>query len=156
MFNHTRTSPMPVLLPRREALVRQQTHHIVAGSATPQPASIYAVDEVPGLTELYTSLLGEVGYVARTFNHRAKALAALKTASRKPALLITNYRGSSMSISDFIRTCRCIHPRLRILMASGFAQSEMKLFGVKPDRFIEKPFTPNEFHEAVKSVLDAD
>jgi response regulator RpfG family c-di-GMP phosphodiesterase len=156
IFKHTCTSLVPVPLPRwSEDLVPQQTHLAAAASPTSQPASIYAVDDVPGLTDLYKSLLEATGYVVRTFNHRMKALAALKADRPGPALLITNYLGRSMPVSDFIQGCRAVDPSLRILMASGFDQSEMRFSQVKPDRFIQKPFTPEEFHQAVKDVLAA-
>jgi CheY-like chemotaxis protein len=34
---------------------------------------IYAVDDVPELTELYTTLLEAAGYIVRAFNDRAEA-----------------------------------------------------------------------------------
>lgn len=116
---------------------------------------IYAVDDHPCLTELYAGLLGAIGYVVRTFNLRADALAALKTDKNRPALLITDYRGLSMPVNQFIRACRSIHPRLRILMASGFNEHEMQFCRVRPDRFIQKPFSPKEFQHTVKALLPA-
>src|SRR5215471_10775200 len=114
--------------------------------------AVYAVDEAPGLAELYQSLLQPAGYLVRRFNHRASALAALKEDSNRPGLLITNYHGFSMPIDRFIQACRLIHPTLRILMASGYEQSAMRFSRVKPDRIIHKPFTPEELQEAVKAV----
>jgi CheY-like chemotaxis protein len=115
---------------------------------------IYAVDDVPFLTELYTRLLATAGYVVRTFNERGKALAALERDRTRPALLITDYLGLSMPVNHFMQACRSVHPRLRILMASGFNQSEMQFSRVRPDRFIQKPFTAEEFQQAVKAALD--
>ena len=115
--------------------------------------SIYAVDDVPYLTELYVNLLASTGHLVRTFNNRPKALAALKIEDRVPALLITDYRGLSMPVNQFLQECRLLHPSLRILMASGFTESEMRLLHVKPDRFIQKPFSAQEFQQAVKAVL---
>jgi DNA-binding NtrC family response regulator len=121
-----------------------------------QPAealSIYAVDDYPGLTELYAGLLEAVGYVVRTFILRADALAALKTDHHKPALLITDYRGLSIPVDQFIHACRSVHPSLRILMASGCDEHEMQFCRVRPDRFIQKPFTPEELQQTVRAVL---
>src|SRR5205814_2035659 len=66
----------------------------LAGPA--EPLSIYAVDDHPRLTELYAGLLEPFGYMVRTFNLRADALAALKSDKKRPALLITDYRGLSI------------------------------------------------------------
>jgi response regulator RpfG family c-di-GMP phosphodiesterase len=155
-FTHIRMRPVTLSLPRpSESFVLPQTNFAAAGSRTLEPLSIYAVDDATRLTELYTTLLEVAGYIVRTFNHRAKALAALKVDRKRPTLLITNYLGLSMPVEHFIEACRLIHPSLRILMASGYDQSEMRFSGVRPDRFIHKPFTPEEFQQAVKDSLAA-
>ena len=123
-----------------------------------QPAalpSIYAVDDHPRLNELYAGFLEAIGYAVRTFRLRADALAALKIDKKRPALLITDYRGFSMPANQFIHACRSIHPSLRILMASGYGEQEMQFCRVRPDRFLQKPFTPEELQLTVRSVLAA-
>jgi len=141
-------------LPSGESLV-EQTSPAASAARLVGPLSIYAVDELPRLTELYSTLLEAKGYLVRTFNHRAKALAALKACRQTPALMITNYRGRSMPLDQFIQACRVAHPSLLILMASGLDQSQMRFSRFKPDRFIQKPFTPEELQQAVKAALAA-
>jgi DNA-binding response OmpR family regulator len=122
----------------------------------PEPLSIYAVDDVPRLTELYMNLLEPAGYVVTTFNDRGKALGSLAADRKKPSLLITDYIGISMPIDEFMQGCRAIHPGLRILMASGFGQQDMRPLRVKPDRFIQKPFTPEELRREVRAILNGE
>lgn len=114
---------------------------------------IYAVDDMRCLTELYTLVLESSGYGVRTFNDRGDALAALTLEREKPELLITDYRGARMSVESFLSCCRAIHPALRILLASGFSQTESRMSAVIADRFLQKPFTPGELQQAVKAVL---
>jgi len=121
-------------------------------SRTLEP-SIYAVDDVPSLTDLYARILEKTGYVIRTFNDRLEALAALKADWRRPALLITDYLGVSMAADEFMHACRLVHPSLRILMASGFNQEDMRFFQTRPDSFIQKPFTPEELRQQIRSAL---
>jgi CheY-like chemotaxis protein len=123
---------------------------------TPEPPSIYAVDDVPRLTELYATLLEPAGYVIRTFNDRIKALEALTSETKKPSLLITDYIGLTMPVDDFMQGCRTLHPDLPILMASGFNQRDMRPLRVKPNRFIQKPFTPEELRCEVRAALNGD
>jgi len=123
---------------------------------TEEPLSIYAVDDVPRLTELYMNLLEAAGYAVMTFNDRGKALDSLASDRKKPSLLITDYIGLSMPIDEFMQGCRAIHPDLRILMASGFGQQDMRPLRVKPDRFIQKPFTPEELRREVRAVLNGE
>jgi len=130
-----------------------QTNFARCGSRAVTLPSIYVVDEVPRLTELYATLLESAGYLVRTFNHRVNALAALNGDRSRPALLITNYHGSSMPVNHFLQACRLVQPTIRILMASGFDQSAMRFSKARPDRFIQKPFTPEEFQHAISAVL---
>src|SRR5580765_3446636 len=58
---------------------------------TTEAPLIYAVDDVPDLTELYTTFLEATGHIVRAFNDRSEALAALKADRTKPDLLITDY-----------------------------------------------------------------
>jgi CheY-like chemotaxis protein len=130
------------------------------GSRAPAPrpvegASIYAVDDNGDLTELYSLLLAGAGYKVQAFTQRMEALAALKADGAKPDLLITDYFGVSMPVEQFMHACRVIHPNLRILMASGFSRTDEPCSWVRPDRFIRKPFTPEEFLVEVKAVLAA-
>ena len=114
-------------------------------------ALIYAVDDLPELAELYVALLEATGYSVRAFNDRGAAMSALE--ADRPDLLITDYLGSSIPVDRFMRRCRAVHPTLRILMASGLGPTEMKFSQATPDRFIQKPFTPEEFRQEVIAAL---
>ena len=120
---------------------------------TSETSLIYAVDDDPELTELYTNLLEVTGYSVRTFNDRAEALAVLKADRTKPNLLITDYLGLSMPVDSFMHRSLAVHPTLRILMASGLSPKEVRFSSVRPDRFIQKPFTGEEFLEEVRAAL---
>jgi len=124
-----------------------------SASRTAEAQLIYAVDDTPELTELYTVLLEGTGYVVRAFNDRAKALTALKAERTKPDLLITDCVGNSMSVERFVACCLGIHPTLRILMASGYSQTDIRFLKTRPERFIQKPFTAGEFLRRVRAML---
>lgn len=127
----------------------------VTSRNSPRPPVVYAVDDLPRLTELYATLLSETAYEVKTFNDRRTALAVLKQ-DRAPALLITDYLGSAMPICQFIQESRGVHPRLRILMASGLDPSRMHFSSGRPDGFLQKPFTAHEFERAITAVLTED
>jgi len=114
---------------------------------------IYAVDDEPPILDLYTILLGAHDYVVRTFDNRVHALAELKGGRRKPDLLIMDYFGHAMSVDGFMQQCLLAHPTLRILVASGFSQLDARFTYVRPDRFIQKPFTGDEFLQEVEAAL---
>ena len=116
-------------------------------------ASIYVVDDNPPLTDLYARFLEAAGYILRTFNDRVEALAALRQENKKPDLLITDYRGLSMPVEQFMHECLALHPGLRILMVSGFSQSDLRFSQTRPHRFIEKPFSVEELLDEVRAAL---
>jgi DNA-binding NtrC family response regulator len=116
-------------------------------------SSIYIVDDEPRLTDLYSIILEGRGYAVKAFNHRVEALASLKGDRRKPDLLIMDYLGHSMSVDQFMQRCLLAHPTLRILMATGFSQVDAKFSYIRPDRFLQKPFTADEFLQEVKAAL---
>lgn len=129
--------------------------NITSASAlrTTEAPLIYVVDDAPDLTELYTAFLEATGCIVRAFNDRAEALAALKADLTKPDLLITDYLGLSMTVDGFMSQCLAAHPTLRILMASGFSQTEVGFSQARPDRFLQKPFTLQELRQEVRAAL---
>lgn len=121
------------------------------GLQIPAAPLIYAVDDMPCLTELYALLLEATGHIVRTFSDRKAALAALRM--EKPALLITDHRNPSMPTDRFLQACVAAHSRIRILMATGFGFDHAWYSPVMPDRFLQKPFTPQDLLREVKAAL---
>lgn len=118
-----------------------------------ETALIYVVDDEPRLTELYTIILEAKGYFVRSFGNRTEALAELKGTTRKPDLLIMDYLGHAMSTDRFMQHCVQAHPGLRILVASGISQMDARFSHVKPDGFLQKPFTAEEFLREVEAAM---
>jgi len=121
--------------------------------ALDESASIYVVDDEPRLTDLYAIILEAKGYVVRVFNNRIEALAVLKGDRRKPDLLIMDYLGHTMPVDGFMRLCLQAHPNLRILVASGFSEVDARFSSIRPDRYLQKPFTAEEFLQEVEAAL---
>ncbi len=133
-----------------------EVHRRGSDVSTPREAaavSIYAVDSEDGLTDLYVHFLKGTGYSVRAFNQRAEALAAMAEDEHGPDLLIMDYLGDSMPVDDFLQRCRLLHPAVRILMASGFGEDDVQFSGTRPDRFLQKPFTAEEFLREVGRTL---
>lgn len=163
---HTQMSPpapaLPVQKPyapsinlRSESLesFREQNPCLSIADEKEESCLIYIVDDEPGLTDLYTIILQERGYVVTAFDNRIEALAQLKGDRRKPDLMIMDYFGHAMSVDGFMQRCLRAHPNLRILVASGFSSIDAKFLYIRPDRFIQKPFTAEEFLQEVAATL---
>jgi CheY-like chemotaxis protein len=115
---------------------------------------IFVVDDEPILLELAVNILEMAGYATRAFSDPGEALRTFKTATPRPALIVTDYSMGIVSGTDLIRECRRIHPAQKIILLSGTAD-ESVFTGVpdKPDRFMAKPYTPDALIELVRSVL---
>lgn len=111
---------------------------------------------MPCLTELYALVLNTAGYAVRGFRDRRTALESLRAAKTKPVLLITDLHNPTMRVEPFLEQCVAAHPELRILMATGFGYHQAWCFSVKPDRFLPKPFTPEELRRAVDATLSGE
>lgn len=153
---HSLNSPKRVSIHNRESWAnhrRDQNPSLAFNRGTNEVASIYIVDDEPRLTDLYTIILEAKGYSVRAFNNRIEALAELKGDRRKPDLLIMDYLGHTMAVDAFMQLCLQAHPSLRILVASGFSRIDARFSYMKPDRFIQKPFTAEEFLQEVETAL---
>ena len=137
----------------QESLRVEQNSCLSIADEKEESCLIYVVDDEPGLTDLYTIILEERDYVVRAFDSRIEALAQLKGDRRKPDLLIMDYFGHAMSVDGFMQRCLRAHPNLRILVASGFSPTDAKFLYIRPDRFIQKPFTAEEFLQEVAATL---
>ena len=132
-----------------------QNHSSPSARRLAGAGSIYAVDDDEGVIELYTTLLEARGYSVRAFNDRTEALAALEKDCKRPDLLIMDYLGHWMPADQFVHRSLAAHPTLRILMASGLSPAEVRFSSVGTHRFIQKPFTGEEFLKEVRAALAA-
>ena len=112
-----------------------------SGGAEARPL-IYAVDDMPCLTELYGLVLSKLGYAVKGFHDRQVAVTSLRAAKIKPALLITDLHNPTMRIGPFLDQCIEVCPGLRILLVSGFGYHQGWCFSVKADPFLAEPLTP--------------
>jgi hypothetical protein len=68
---------------------------------------------------------------------------------------VTDCLRGSIPVDEFLNACRALNPSLRILMASGLNKQHTGLPSDRKIGFIQKPFSPSEFIEAVQLALSA-
>src|SRR4051794_12630213 len=102
---------------------------------------IYVVDDEPMLLELATVVLQPLGYQIETFRDPESALRSFASASRRPALIITDYAMQSMNGLELVAACRSLQPDQKVLLLSGTVDEQTyENQQVKPDRFLGKPY----------------
>ncbi|HLX71991.1 MAG TPA: response regulator [Verrucomicrobiae bacterium] len=122
-----------------------------AAAQSPGPR-IFVVDDEPLLLEMAARILGR--YQIQTFSDPEKALAAYSSAQMPPDLVITDFAMHKMDGLDLIRECRRLHPGQKIVLLSGTVDETIYHgTGVRPDRFLEKPYKPGELAEVVQDIL---
>lgn len=118
----------------------------------PPGPQIFVVDDEPMLLELAAKVLGK--YHVQTFSDPEKALNAYSAADPPPELVITDFAMHKMDGLDLIRECRRRHPKQKIILLSGTVDETVYSgTGVRPDRFLSKPYQPGELSELVAEIL---
>lgn len=106
------------------------------------------------LLELAQKVLGNLKYQVQAFNDPEKALNAYSKAETPPDLVITDFAMHKMDGLDLIRECRRLHPKQKMILLSGTVdQTVYSGTGVRPNRFLEKPYQPAQLAEAVQETL---
>jgi CheY-like chemotaxis protein len=117
-------------------------------------ALIYVVDDEPMLLELATVILEPQGYHIKTFRDPDLALEAFRSASPRPAVLITDYAMHTMNGMELIEQFRSLEPRQKILLVSGTVGEDIyRNSPSKPDHFLPKPYQASELSTIVASLL---
>jgi signal transduction histidine kinase/PAS domain-containing protein len=102
------------------------------------------VDDDPTIVSAMERLLTRRGYRVLGFTSPTKALEQLRTSAEAPTLLVSDYNMAEMSGLDVARQATQIHPKLPIVMVSGFIDERVeragKALGVR--EFVQKPDLP--------------
>jgi CheY-like chemotaxis protein len=130
-------------------------------NTTTQPLSltagnrvVYVVDDEPCMLDLLSILLEDEGYAVRRFEDPEAALRAYTLATPRPDLLIADFQMNSMNGLSLIRACRDLQPDQKTILTSGMAYAADSVDAAeKPDRFLLKPCTGQEFTSMVHIVL---
>ena len=119
-----------------------------------QSIAILAVDDEPGVLALVRRCLDDERV---TLSEATSGKDAMEQIPKGPSLdlLITDLRMPEMEGDELARQVRAVDPNLRVLYLTSHAD---RLFGVKPQRWVEeayldKPFTREGLREAVAQLL---
>jgi CheY-like chemotaxis protein len=121
----------------------------------PSPPRIFVVDDEPILLEMAENVLRGLNAEVSTFENADVALETFTAAKPPPDLIITDFAMHEMDGLALIRACRRLHPKQRILLVSGTVdESVFDGTGVKPDRFLAKPYQPADLTNLVRELLE--
>jgi CheY-like chemotaxis protein len=117
---------------------------------------ILLVDDEPSVRRTGGRILERFGYAVLTAEDGADALRVLEAEQGRIDLIVTDMVMPRMDARDLIVLVRRRYPTLPVLLSTGYdmgrlAGGELVLF----DRFIPKPYTPDELLTAIRQTLDA-
>ena len=122
------------------------------GQSSPR---IFVVDDEPLLLELAERVLSGLKCEIQTFSNPEIALQKYSSAEKPPDVLITDFAMHEMDGLALIRACRRLYPKQKIILVSGTVdESVFNGTGIKPDRFLAKPYLPAALTSMVQELLE--
>jgi DNA-binding response OmpR family regulator len=121
-----------------------------------KPASILVTDDESGIRLMLKTTLESDGYSVTEAANGRQALDAIE--KRSPDLVVLDLNMpvlDGMAVLEAMKTLTLVHrPRVVILTAYGSIPAAVKATRLGAIDFLEKPITPNELRQTVRSVLD--
>jgi CheY-like chemotaxis protein len=116
---------------------------------------IFVVDDEPILLELAQKVLSGLECEIQTFSNPEIALQKYSSDENPPDLLITDFAMHEMDGLALIRACRRLNPNQKIILVSGTVdESVFNGTGIRPDRFLAKPYQPAALTDMVQELLE--
>mgnify|MGYP000398033249 CR=1 FL=1 len=117
--------------------------------------TLLLVDDEPTVRRTASRLLARFGYSVLQAEDGAEAVRLLEAPDSAVRLVITDMVMPRLDARDLILLIRRRWPQLPVLLSTGYdmgrlAPGELRLF----DRFLPKPYTPQEMLVAVRDTLD--
>lgn len=117
---------------------------------------VLLVEDEPAVRALLHRILGRSGYIVVPAGTGEDALAAAGSSGEPIQLLVTDVVMPGMSGAALAEALRRARPDLPVLFISGFNEHAVTGAGglMKGTSLLSKPFTPSEFLQRVREVLD--
>lgn len=118
--------------------------------------TILLVDDEPSVRRTGGRILERFGYTVLLAEDGEDALRVLAAEGQRVVLVVTDMVMPRMDARDLIVHLRRDYPSLPVLLSTGYDMGrlgggELQLF----DRFVPKPYTPEEILSAIRQTLDA-
>jgi PAS domain S-box-containing protein len=127
-------------LPSTDERTERAAGELTPVEAGPASGTILLVDDEEVARETTADMLREMGFVVTQSASGEEALAQLRS-GLAPDLLISDHLMPGMSGEELAREVRTAHPKIKLLIISGFADLE----GISPDiPRLNKPFRQHE------------
>lgn len=138
-------------LPRTTDDVRVESQ-IGALQAGRHTEKLLVVDDDADVREIIVTVLSDIGYAVHEATDADEALRLLRQI--EPELLIVDFAMPGRNGAEFAKAARATRPSLKILFASGYADTAALEAAVGENALLRKPFRPAELAAAVRIAID--
>lgn len=121
--------------------------------AIPRSLHVMVVEDDDGVRQFIVGSLQASGFNVCEAANGSEALAGLR--HQRPDLLIVDFAMPGMNGAELVRKVWEVHPRMPVLMATGYADMNMVEKVISPDRVLRKPFRSDELLRAISEALIA-
>ncbi|MDB4951893.1 MAG: Blue-light-activated protein [Gemmatimonadetes bacterium] len=131
---------------------------VAAGGVQPgRGETVLLVEDEPAVRHFAERVLEGAGYRVLSAAHASQALARAQEAAAPVALLLTDVVMPGLSGPVLAERLAALHPGLRVLFTSGYADDAMSHHGALDEGVVllEKPFSVEALLRMVRQVLDA-
>ncbi|MEO6579548.1 MAG: ATP-binding protein, partial [Sphingomicrobium sp.] len=139
---------LPLALPVPEA--RTETHS-AAEALEARNLDIFVVEDDPQVRHFIIECLESYGCNVRYAANGPDALARL--VKDRPHLLMVDFAMPGMNGAELVQKAWSLHPRLPVLMATGYADMDMVEKIIPPECLLRKPFRSEDLLRAVNSIV---
>jgi CheY-like chemotaxis protein len=119
--------------------------------------TVLLVEDEDGVRELIWKILTEHGYTVLEARHGRDALDVAASYQHPIQLLLSDVVMPEMGAGELADQLLAERPEMKVIYISGYTTDEVVRRGVSQNdaAFIQKPFTPDELMQQVRSVLSA-
>jgi PAS domain S-box-containing protein len=119
--------------------------------------TVLLVEDEDAVRALAREVLRRHGYVVLEARHGVDAVRVAERHTDAIHLMVTDVVMPHMSGRDLAQRLSTVRPRMKVLFMSGYTDHAVMHRDLTPgSAFIQKPFTPEAFARAVRTVLDAE
>ena len=118
---------------------------------------ILLVEDEPMLLELLKSVFEEDGYRVVAAADGEQAVEIFRQKKNEIGVVLTDMGLPKLGGWEMFEKLRVIDPNVKVILASGFVDSEMRNEAIKKGAmdFIQKPYIPNTILKRTREVLDS-
>jgi CheY-like chemotaxis protein len=127
------------------------------GSAMPRGnETVLVVEDEKPVQKMVRGILTRLGYSVLEAGEGQEALELCGSHTAPIHLMVTDVVMPGMAGPDLARAVKILRPETKIVFMSGYTENSMLQHElIEPDaNFLQKPFTPEEFAQRIRDVLD--